>query len=455
MRYRDKAVHARNPEVLVAGRRRLAIVAAVVLVVLLAVGGWFLARCLRSSQSQAGQGATTQMDVAKQKKHVVKKAEPKEHHGNSPDCPDTDCIAMMVNGDLLFHPGLWDNFAGPNTAATDGTAYDFTSLFEPMRKYIDASDIAVCEFETPIAPRGGPYTGYPVFNIPSEVADVAAKVGYRACTHASNHSWDQGADGITRLWDTLDQDGIAQTGSYKTEEDSTKPLVIDSPTGGGKLGLIAGTVSLNAQTPDYDWRVDRLRESGDPNHQADIDKAVAKAKEARKQGADVVAIAMHSVQEYLDYADSWQQSEAHELADTGAFDVIYGAGCHCAQPVENYNGTWIIYGLGNAVTVTSYIPGNEVNNQGVTARVQFAGKKGVAGSWRVNRIDWVPTANVRQGQYQWCPISDDHPDGACWNETEDANQRQRIWNVIYSMGADQNVVREWNITAEQAGSSGK
>ena len=261
MRYRDKAVHARNPEVLVAGRRRLAIVAAVVLVVLLAVGGWFLARCLRSSQSQAGQGAATQMDVAKQKKHVVKKAEPKEHHGNSPDCPDTDCIAMMVNGDLLFHPGLWDNFAGPNTAATDGTAYDFTSLFEPMRKYIDASDIAVCEFETPIAPRGGPYTGYPVFNIPSEVADAAAKVGYRACTHASNHSWDQGADGITRLWDTLDQDGIAQTGSYKTEEDSTKPLVIDSPTGGGKLGLIAGTVSLNAQTPDYDWRVDRLREA--------------------------------------------------------------------------------------------------------------------------------------------------------------------------------------------------
>ena len=278
MRYRDKAVHARNPEVLVAGRRRLAIVAAVVLVVLLAVGGWFLTRCLHSSQSQAGQGAATQMGVAKQKKHVVKKAEPKEHHGNSPDCPDTDCIAMMVNGDLLFHPGLWDNFAGPNTAATDGTAYDFTSLFEPMRKYIDASDIAVCEFETPIAPRGGPYTGYPVFNIPSEVADAAAKVGYRACTHASNHSWDQGADGITRLWDTLDQDGIAQTGSYKTEEDSTKPLVIDSPTGGGKLGLIAGTVSLNAQTPDYDWRVDRLRESGDPNHQPTSTKPWPKPK---------------------------------------------------------------------------------------------------------------------------------------------------------------------------------
>lgn len=379
-----------------------------------------------------------------------KQAVPKpvvEHHGNSPDCPDTDCISMLVNGDLLFHPNLWKHFAGANTAATDGTAFDFTPLFETMKPYIQASDIAVCEFETPIAKRGGPYTGYPVFNVPPEVADAAASVGYTACTHATNHSWDQGADGIARLWDTLASKGIAQTGSYKTEEDSTKPLVIDSPTGGGKLGLVTGTVSLNGMTDDHDWQVDRLREAGDPQHQSDIDRAVAKAKAAREQGADVVAMAMHSVQEYIDYADSWQVSEAHELADTGAFDVIYGAGCHCAQPIENYNGTWIIYGLGNTVTVSA--PASRiVNNQGVTARIQFAGRKGVAGAWRVSRIDWVPTANMRQGSYQWCPISSDHPNGTCWSESQDAQVRQRIWNVIYSMGADKNVVKEWNITDE-------
>ena len=379
-----------------------------------------------------------------------KQAVPKpvvEHHGNSPDCPDTDCISMLVNGDLLFHPNLWKHFAGANTAATDGTAFDFTPLFETMKPYIQASDIAVCEFETPIAKRGGPYTGYPVFNVPPEVADAAASVGYTACTHATNHSWDQGADGIARLWDTLASKGIAQTGSYKNEEDSTKPLVIDSPTGGGKLGLVTGTVSLNGMTADHDWQVDRLREAGDPQHQSDIDRAVAKAKSAREQGADVVAMAMHSVQEYIDYADSWQVSEAHELADTGAFDVIYGAGCHCAQPIENYNGTWIIYGLGNTVTVSA--PASRiVNNQGVTARIQFAGRKGVAGAWRVSRIDWVPTANMRQGSYQWCPISSDHPNGTCWSESQDAQVRQRIWNVIYSMGADKNVVKEWNITDE-------
>lgn len=424
-----------------------ALVVVLVIVAVLVGGGWLVVRHMQAAAPVAKPDkAATVTRVDLDNKQAV--PEPVvEHHGNSPDCPDTDCISMLVNGDLLFHPNLWKHFAGANTAATDGTAFDFTPLFETMKPYIQASDIAVCEFETPIAKRGGPYTGYPVFNVPPEVADAAASVGYTACTHATNHSWDQGADGITRLWDTLASKGIAQTGSYKTEEDSTKPLAIDSPTGGGKLGLVTGTVSLNGMTADHDWQVDRLREAGDPQHQSDIDRAVAKAKAAREQGADVVAMAMHSVQEYIDYADSWQVSEAHELADTGAFDVIYGAGCHCAQPIENYNGTWIIYGLGNTVTVSA--PASRiVNNQGVTARIQFAGRKGVAGAWRVSRIDWVPTANMRQGSYQWCPISSDHPNGTCWSESQDAQVRQRIWNVIYSMGADKNVVKEWNITDE-------
>lgn len=424
-----------------------ALVVVLVIVAVLVGGGWLVVRHMQTAAPVAKPDkAATVTRVDLDNKQAV--PEPVvEHHGNSPDCPDTDCISMLVNGDLLFHPNLWKHFAGANTAATDGTAFDFTPLFETMKPYIQASDIAVCEFETPIAKRGGPYTGYPVFNVPPEVADAAASVGYTACTHATNHSWDQGADGIARLWDTLASKGIAQTGSYKNEEDSTKPLVIDSPTGGGKLGLVTGTVSLNGMTADHDWQVDRLREAGDPQHQSDIDRAVAKAKAAREQGADVVAMAMHSVQEYIDYADSWQVSEAHELADTGAFDVIYGAGCHCAQPIENYNGTWIIYGLGNTVTVSA--PASRiVNNQGVTARIQFAGRKGVAGAWRVSRIDWVPTANMRQGSYQWCPISSDHPNGTCWSESQDAQVRQRIWNVIYSMGADKNVVKEWNITDE-------
>lgn len=417
----------------------------VVLALLIVVGAALFFGMKHHNASTASSDAVTSSNVAVNKKNTPKPVV--VHHGNSPDCPDDDCIALFVNGDLLFHEHLWQHFAN-NPTATDGTAFNFDPLFTNMKPYIQASDISVCEFETPIAPRGGPYAAYPVFNIPPEVVDAAQHAGYNACTHGTNHSWDQGAAGITRLWDALDAAGIKQTGSYKTEEDSVKPLVIDSPTGGGKLGLVTGTVSLNGEVPDQDWRVDRLRESGDPHHDSDIQRAVDKAKAARKQGADVVAMAIHSVQEYLTKADSWQISEAHELADTGAFDVIYGAGCHCAQPIEKYHNTWIVYGLGNAITVTSHIPGHEVNNQGVSARIQFAGKRGKPGSWRVNRIDWVPTANERQGQYQWCPIAGDHPNGVCWDPATDAKQEQRIHDIIYSMGADNNVVREWRLTDE-------
>ena len=372
------------------------------------------------------------------------------HHGNSPDCPDLDCIALMVNGDMLFHERMWRYFAGANTSATDGTAFDFTELFAPMSRYLKASDISVCNFETPVSKPGGPYADYPSFNIPPEVATGVAKVGYTACTHATNHSWDQGAAGIQRLNDTLTKAGLKHTGSYTNEADSMKPMILDSPTGGGKLAVIAGTVSLNGNKPSQDWMIDRLRGKEDPRHQQDIDRAVAKAKTAREEGADLVAVAMHSVVEYIDYADDWQVSEAHALADTGAFDLIFGTGSHSAQPIENYKGTWIIYGLGNAVTVTASDPSRAVNNQGVTARIQFAGRKGQAGSWRVNRIDWLPTANMRQGLYRWCPIAADRPDGACWSDDEDARVRERIRNVIYAKGADPNVVREWEITKEPA-----
>ena len=230
------------------GHIALIAVLVAVLGVALGLGAWFVAMH-NDANDVSRPGTSTVADTSLDKSGSVPQPVT-EHHGNSPDCPDTDCIAMLVNGDLLFHEGLWSHFQGPNPNATDGTAFNFDPLFAPMKQYIQASDIAVCEFETPIAQRGGPYAAYPIFNIPPEVADAARNVGYNACTHATNHSWDQGADGIARLWDTLEADGIAQTGSYKTEADSTKPLVIDSPTGGGKLGLVTGTVSLNGMTAD-------------------------------------------------------------------------------------------------------------------------------------------------------------------------------------------------------------
>ena len=138
------------------GHIALIAVLVAVLAVALGLGVWFAAMH-NDSTDVSRPGTSTVAGTSLDKSGSVPQPVV-EHHGNSPDCPDTDCIAMLVNGDLLFHESLWNGFRGANTSATDGTAFNFDPLFEPMKQYIQASDIAVCNFETPVAQRGGPYS---------------------------------------------------------------------------------------------------------------------------------------------------------------------------------------------------------------------------------------------------------------------------------------------------------
>ena len=55
--------------------------------------------------------------------------------------------------------------------------------------------------------------------------------------------------------------------------------------------------------------------------------------------------------------------------DSGQFTLIYGHHTHSVLPIENYKGTWIVYGLGNGVTELS--PWYVVNNEGLLVRAQF------------------------------------------------------------------------------------
>ena len=239
MKYRKEAVHATNPEVLAAGRRKLVFAALAVLAVVLVAGTWLLVHSLQPKQNDAAVKPET---AVSQPKTVEKKqaTESAEHHAIlriAPTPTASPCLSTVI---CCSTRGFGTSTPAPTPRPRMARHSTLPACSSRCANTLMHPTLPYGEFETPIAQRGGPYTGYPVFNIPAEVADAAKNVGYRACTHASNHSWDQGADGIARLWDTLDQDGIAQTGSYKTEEDSYKPLVIDSPTGGGKLGLIAG-----------------------------------------------------------------------------------------------------------------------------------------------------------------------------------------------------------------------
>ena len=81
----------------------------------------------------------------------------------------------------------------------------------------------------------------------------------------------------------------------------------------------------------------------------------------------------------------------------------------------------------------------------------------VIGGWalddmmhRMSADDIAQTGSYKTEADSLKPLAVDRPDGVCWSDERDAQVRRRISDVIYAHGADPDVVREWDITAETA-----
>ena len=104
--------------------------------------------------------------------------------------PKTRRFTVSVSGDLLMHSPL----LARALAYGGGESYDFAPFFEAIEPYVRDVDLALCHLETPLGP--GPPATYPVFNTPIELAASIERSGWDACSTASNHSLDQGIEGI-------------------------------------------------------------------------------------------------------------------------------------------------------------------------------------------------------------------------------------------------------------------
>jgi hypothetical protein len=350
--------------------------------------------------------------------------------GKGPACAAVRCTSVVVTGDMLVHAQLWDQ-ARADALATGAKGLDFGPLLEGQRKYIEKSDLAICHQETPVAGPTGPFSAYPSFNVPPQIITAAQQVGYQACTTASNHTIDRGTAGLVRTLDALDAAGLQHTGSYRTEADSQGVLIL--PTAAAKIAIIDAAYGLNGQVPEAAWQVDMLNPAA----------MIAKAKKARALGADIVLGVMHAGDEYSSVPNAEQTSVAHALVDSGQFTMIYGHHTHSVLPIEQYKGTWIVYGLGNGVTELS--PSYVVNNEGLLVRAQFS--QDAAGTWTASDLAWAPSVIVR-GPYRWCSVASDAPQGPCAGAAADAATRLRTKTVVESLGAATAGAHELLITKE-------
>ncbi|MFE9445497.1 CapA family protein [Streptomyces sp. NPDC006602] len=292
-------------------------------------------------------------------------------------------FTLVASGDVLPHSSIIDR------ARFDagGTGYDFRPMLAGVEPVVSRADLALCHMETVYGANGN-YTGYPTFKSPPEVAAALAATGYDGCSTASNHSLDDGADGIRRTLEALDRAGVRHAGSARTEAEARTVTVLRA--GPAKVAHLAYTYDTNGfpLPAGQPWAVNLIDEN----------KIIADARAARTAGADVVVVSMHWGTEWQNEPDERQLALARALtaARTGTrpdIDLILGTHAHVPQAYEKVNGTWVIYGMGDQIAGEMFNHQGAQDprgNQSTLGRFTFAAPARPGERWQVTKAEFVP-----------------------------------------------------------------
>ncbi|WP_435972916.1 CapA family protein [Streptomyces sp. Qhu_M48] len=293
-------------------------------------------------------------------------------------------FTLVASGDVLPHDSII------RRAAQDagGTGYDFAPMFAGVKSVVSGADVAICHMETVYGRDGGPYTGYPAFKSPPEVAAALGATGYDSCSTASNHTLDDGAEGLGRTLDALDRAGVRHAGSARTAEEARETTLLKA--GGATVAQLAYTYDTNGypMPEGQPWAVRLLDER----------KVIADARAARAAGADVVVVSVHWGSEWQTEPDERQLSLGRALTASRSggrpdIDLIIGTHAHVPQAYEKVNGTWIVYGMGDQIA------GDMINHEGVfdprgtqgsIGRFTFTPPRNPGGRWEVAKAEFVP-----------------------------------------------------------------
>ncbi|MFJ1646763.1 CapA family protein [Streptomyces sp. NPDC088258] len=313
---------------------------------------------------------------------------PVPHGGPSPAAAPATARArgftLAASGDVLPH----ESVISRAHADADSAGHDFAPMLAAVEPVISGADAAICHMETVYGEEDGPFTGYPDFVSPPEVAQGLKDTGYDSCSTASNHALDDGSAGVRRTLDAFDRAGVRHTGTARSAAEATRPALLTA--GGARIAQLAYTYGVNDHPfPDgQPWAVALIDEK----------KIIADARAARKAGADVVVVSLHWGTEWQTEPDGIQLDLGRALtaSRTGTrpdIDLILGTHAHVPQAYEKVNGTWIIYGMGDQIAGVMTNDDGELDgrgNQGTIGRFTFGPPAARGQRWPVRKAEFVP-----------------------------------------------------------------
>lgn len=257
--------------------------------------------------------------------------------------PPPRTFSLVATGDVLTESVV--NFAAAQFAQGTGIRYDFAPLFAPISPMIASADIAICHMELPIGrpgDRAGVYgdtpSGHHRLLAPYEIAIAMKRVGFDQCSTASNHSNDLDTPGIDTTLAALDTAGLSHVGTARTPAEAVASLLT---VNGVRLAHLSYTRWSNSPLPAEPWRV---------NFATSPAQVAADVTAARGAGADVVVVSVHISEELLPAPLPEDRQFIVDLTALTRIDLIIEHGPHVVQPVEEINGTWVYWSVGNLIS---------------------------------------------------------------------------------------------------------
>lgn len=338
-------------------------------------------------------------------------------------------VSIVVGGDVLLHEAVVEQARLDAQAHPEGASngLNFRPALAELKDYVSGADVAFCNLETPLAPLGGPYSGYPQFSVPQEIVPALRDAGFDACTTASNHALDEGYAGLKRSLDALDAAGLKHAGTARTAEEAKRPTIID--VRGVKVALLSYGYGLNGipLPAGKPWAVKLI----------DVPTMLADAKAARAAGAQIVAVAVHAGDEYVEAPNAQQRSVAAALAASGNVDLVYGHHVHVLQPMDKIGDVWVAYGMGNMLHKQKTMPATTSTYAEALAKFTFT--EGPDGRFRATAAEARPGAMAQPGdQLRYVDLPRLLADPAVAAERRAAYQKlyDRGVKALLALGAD-------------------
>lgn len=237
---------------------------------------------------------------------------------------------MAFSGDVLAHRAINRGALQP-----DGT-YNYVPMFANVASLVSSVDLAICHLESPIGPNGEVIVEPERIAVAATIGVALASAGYDRCSTASNHSLNGGVFGVQATIDGLAAAGLGQSGMAASEAEVLPPILEINGVRVAHLSYSYGFDGDRAP-PGEEWRANLI----------DPARIVSDAQAERARGAEVVVLSLHWGSTRAVQATAEQRRIAEAVTASGAIDIIVGHHAHLLQPIEQVNGVWVVWGLGN------------------------------------------------------------------------------------------------------------